>query len=179
MSMSHADRATPTDDGHHVVIDGRRWRAGDPRIPTSFHSELVAELMDARRAVGAARRANDPASERRARDRVGDAKVALGERGAPWWETVDDAARAARLAAVVRALLQHRKPESTICPSDAARIAGGPGWRDDMDAARQVAFDLQGHGIVEVRQGGARVASLAEVRGPLRIARGHAFPTPD
>ena len=176
MSPPHPDRATPTEDGHHVVIDGRKWRATDPSIPPPFNSELVAELMDARRAVGAAKRADDPAAERRARDRVNDAKVALGERGSPWWEAADDAARAARLEAVMRALLHHRKPESTICPSDAARVAGGPGWRDDMDAARQVAFELQGRGIVEVRQAGERVASRDEVHGPLRIARGPGFP---
>ena len=176
MSLAHPDRATPTEDRHHVVIDGRKWRATDPNIPAPFHSELVAELMDARRAVGAAKRADDPAAERRARDRVNDAKVALGERGSPWWEPADDAARAARLEAVMLALLHHRKPESTICPSDAARVAGGPGWRDDMDTARQVAFDLQGRGIVEVRQAGERVASLDDVHGPLRIARGPEFP---
>jgi hypothetical protein len=176
MREHHSDRATPTEDGHHVVIDGRRWRASDPRIPASFHGELVAELMDARRAVGAARRSHDPAAEQRARDRVGDAKVALGERGAAWWEAAGDAARATRLEAVVRALLHHRDPESTICPSDAARVAGGPAWRDDMDAARRVAFELQERGVVEVRQAGARVGSLAEAHGPLRIARGSGFP---
>jgi hypothetical protein len=176
MSPPHSDRAAPTEDGHHVVVGGRRWRATDPRIPGPFRNELVAELMDARRAVGAAKRAGDPAAERRARDRVGDAKVALGERGAPWWETVDDAARAARLEAAMRALLRHRKPESTICPSDAARVAGGPGWRGDMEAARRVAFELQERRIVEVRQTGTRAASLAAARGPLRIARGPEFP---
>jgi hypothetical protein len=159
-----------------MVIAGRRWRAADPHIPAPLHAELVAELMDARRAVGAAKRADDPAAERRARDRVGDAKVALGERGAPWWEAADDAARAVRLGAAMRALLHHRRPRSTICPSDAARIAGGPGWRDDMDAARTVAFELQRRGVVEVRQGGERTASLDHAEGPLRIARGPRFP---
>ena len=176
MSPPDADRATPTEDGHHVVIDGRRWRATDPDIPAPFRSELVAELMAARRAVGAAKRAADPSAERRARDRVGAAKVALGERGVPWWEAADDAARAVRLEAAMRALLYHRKPEATICPSDAARVAGGPGWRDDMDTARRVAFELQAREIVEVRQAGARVAALSEVNGPLRIARGPRFP---
>ena len=175
MSLPRSDSATPTEDGHHVVIDGRRWRAADPHIPAPFHTELVAELMAARRAVGAAKRAEGPAAERRARERVHDAKVALGERGAPWWEAADEAARTARLGAVMRALLHHRSPEATICPSDAARVAGGAGWRDDMDAARTIAFELQGRGIVEVRQAGARVASPDEVDGPLRIARGPGF----
>ena len=73
-------------DGHHVVIDGRRWRASDPRIPEERRQELVAELMSARRAVGAAKRSGDAAAERVARDRVHAAKVALGERGPRWWE---------------------------------------------------------------------------------------------
>jgi hypothetical protein len=76
----------------------------------------------------------------------------------------------------MRALLHHRKPESTICPSDAARVAGGRAWRDGMDAARRVAFELQDRGAVELRQAGERVSSLDEVHGPLRVARGPDFP---
>ncbi|MET0365487.1 MAG: hypothetical protein ABW169_12625 [Sphingobium sp.] len=42
---------------------------------------LVAKLMDARRAVAAAKRKNDPSAERAARDEVDVAKRSLGERG--------------------------------------------------------------------------------------------------
>ena len=42
--------------------------------------------MAARRAVGAAKRANDAAAERTARAAVHAAKVALGERGPAWWD---------------------------------------------------------------------------------------------
>ncbi|WP_347569049.1 hypothetical protein [Qipengyuania flavescens] len=42
--------------------------------------------MDARRAVGAAKRAGDPAAEKAARAKVHQAKVALGERGPVWWD---------------------------------------------------------------------------------------------
>jgi len=45
--------------------------------------------MDARREVGAAARANDGDRLAAARAAVQAAKVALGERGAPWW--TDDA----------------------------------------------------------------------------------------
>ena len=75
-----------TPDGHHVIIDGRRWRATDPSIPEERRQELVNELMSARRAVRAAKRAGDEQAERAARDRVHAAKVALGERGPAWWE---------------------------------------------------------------------------------------------
>ena len=77
-----------------VVIDGRRWRATDPLIPEDVAAELRKALMSARRAVGAARRAGDPVAERAARDRVQAAKVALGERGTPWWEQTDEERRA-------------------------------------------------------------------------------------
>ena len=79
-----------TEDGHYVVIDGRRWRATDPNLPEERRQELVNELMSARRAVGAAKRGGDAAAERAARDRVHAAKVALGERGEPWWERTSD-----------------------------------------------------------------------------------------
>jgi hypothetical protein len=74
-----------TDDGHYVIIDGRRWRANDPSLSEERRVELVRELMSARRAVGAAKRNGDKPAEREARNRVQQAKVALGERGTPWW----------------------------------------------------------------------------------------------
>lgn len=37
-----------TDDGHYIIVNGRKWRATDPNIPPNLESELVAELMNAR-----------------------------------------------------------------------------------------------------------------------------------
>jgi hypothetical protein len=113
------------DDSRFITIDGRRWRATDPSIPPTLRAELVDELMDARRAVGAAARADDEAAVRRARSRVHAAKVALGERGAPWWEEPSDAALRTRVEATIASLARHRAPDRTICPSDAARAIGG------------------------------------------------------
>lgn len=149
-----------TPDGRYVVVDGRRWRATDPGVPDALRAELVAELMEARRLVR-----SDPAS---ARPRVHDAKVALGERGLPWWETPDRPALEARLGATMRALLRHRDG-GTICPSDAARVVGGTGWRDVMEVAREVARDLAADGELLVTQRGEEV-DLAEARGPVRLA---------
>ena len=42
--------------------------------------------MDARRAVGAAKKSGDAAAEKAARANVHEAKVALGERGPVWWD---------------------------------------------------------------------------------------------
>jgi ABC-type amino acid transport substrate-binding protein len=92
-----------TPDGRYVVIRGRRWRATDPDLPPDVSEVLRRELMSARRAVGAALRAGDPDAERAARDRVQRAKVALGERGTPWWEQSDDERRE-RWERVVRIL---------------------------------------------------------------------------
>jgi hypothetical protein len=78
-----------TPDGHYVVISGRRWRATDPAIPADLQAELRSLLMKARRAVKQALRDDDATAERRARAQVQAAKVALGERGTPWWEQTD------------------------------------------------------------------------------------------
>lgn len=86
-------RAEPTPDGHHVVVDGRRWRATDPIIPEEVGAELRRRLMSARRDVGTALRAGDASAEAAARARVHAAKTALGERGTPWWEQTDDERR--------------------------------------------------------------------------------------
>ncbi|MFD6025155.1 hypothetical protein [Streptomyces griseoluteus] len=72
-----------TPDGHFVVVDGRRWRATDPDIPQDVAARLRRHLMAGRRGV---RDAEDGEAERVARGRVQRAKVALGERGTPWWE---------------------------------------------------------------------------------------------
>jgi hypothetical protein len=75
-----------TPDGRYIVVDGRRWRASDPGLSEERRTELVGRLMTARRDVGAAKRAGDADAEREARARVHAAKVALGERGTPWWD---------------------------------------------------------------------------------------------
>ncbi|MGN6609076.1 MAG: DUF3253 domain-containing protein [Jatrophihabitans sp.] len=161
------DDVERTPDGRYIVVDGRRWRATDPGIPENLRAELVAELMAARRAVRS--------DAETARPRVQDAKVALGERGEPWWEPPSPDGLRDRLAAAMRTLLRHRAPDRTICPSDAARVAGGEHWRTHMDAAREVARALHDAGVLEVRQRGERVDPHT-ARGPLRIARGPAWP---
>ncbi|UWZ49652.1 DUF3253 domain-containing protein [Dactylosporangium matsuzakiense] len=99
--------------------------------------------------------------------------MALGTRGAPWPEATPDARRA-RLAAAMLALLRHRRPASTICPSDAARVAAGDAWRDAMDTARDVAAELARRGVLSVRQRGTDV-DIATAAGPVRLARGPAW----
>lgn len=80
-----------TPDGHHVVIDGRKWRATDPDIPEPRRDELTKALMAWRREV---RFADTEAATKAARAGVQAAKVALGERGDPWWDESDDERRA-------------------------------------------------------------------------------------
>lgn len=86
-------RAEPTPDGHHVVIDGRRWRATDPEIPEDVAAELRRRLMAARRDVGRALKQQDREAEAAARALVHRAKTALGERGTPWWEQTPEERR--------------------------------------------------------------------------------------
>lgn len=157
------------DDERYLVIDGRRWRRTDPAIPEKLRVELVAELMDARRAVGAALRSKDPDAEAAARTRVGDAKVALGERGEAWWDERTAEGLAQRVPAAARALLRHRSP-STICPSDVARVVGGESWRSTMDTVRTLLVERVQAGELELRQKGEVVTDLDRVKGPVRFA---------
>ena len=80
-----------TSDGRYLVIDGRRWRATDPAIPEARRAELTRTLMAWRREV---RRTKGTGDESAARAGVQAAKVALGERGTPWWEQSDAERRA-------------------------------------------------------------------------------------
>lgn len=74
-----------TPDGRYFVVKGRLWRSSNPALAPALRQELVDRLMDARRAVGAAKKAGDAAAEQRARAGVDAAKRALGERGPVWW----------------------------------------------------------------------------------------------
>jgi len=67
------------------VVRGRLWRRSNPALSDERRTELVSELMDARRIVGGAGRAGDSDAVAAARTRVHAAKVALGERGPVWW----------------------------------------------------------------------------------------------
>jgi hypothetical protein len=85
-----SERAT-TDDGHYIVVNGRRWRATDPAIPEKRRNELVHILMAWRREV---LNTKGTPQQSDARAGVQNAKVALGERGSPpWWEQTDEQRR--------------------------------------------------------------------------------------
>jgi len=79
---------------------------------------------------------------------------------------VDDAG--SQLERTIVELLGRRAPESSICPSDAARAVDPDGWRDLMPEARAAAGRLADAGAVEVTQGG-EVVDVRTARGPVRI----------
>jgi hypothetical protein len=74
-----------TPDGRYIVVEGQLWRRSNPGLGEKQRALLVEALMHARRDVGLALRAHDAEAEAEARARVHRAKVALGERGPPWW----------------------------------------------------------------------------------------------
>ncbi len=86
-ARSGRDEETPpvTPDGRYLVVRGRLWRRANPALAPDARESLVRALMDARRAVARALRAEDPVALRAARARVDAAKVGLGERGPVWW----------------------------------------------------------------------------------------------
>ena len=79
------DRYPTTPDGRYFVVRGRLWRCSNPALPPEERARLVRELMQARRAMGAARRANDREAGQKAKAAIDQAKRGLGERGEPWW----------------------------------------------------------------------------------------------
>ena len=80
-----AEQYPLTPDGRYIVVRGRLWRAANPGLTREERQHLVDRLMDARRAVAAARRSGEAAARRQARAQVNAAKLALGERGPVWW----------------------------------------------------------------------------------------------
>lgn len=147
-----------------IVVNGRRWRASDPRIPDNLRRELVNELMAARRAV---RDGKTQLEIRRSRRRINDAKLALGERGHAWWLPASAAATNRRIDAAVRALLRSRQPGRSICPSDVARIVGGTSWRTLLPVVRDRAVSMMKRGQLQILRGG-RVVKSNPTGGVLR-----------
>lgn len=81
-----AMRYPTTPDGRYLVVRGRLWRCSNPTLSDDDRARFVVELMRARSGVGRALRANDGPAKKAARAAVHKAKIALGERGDPWWD---------------------------------------------------------------------------------------------
>lgn len=175
-----------TPDGRYVVVRGRLWRASNPALAEAERVRWVNALMEARRAIGSARRRGDAMAERQARQRVHRAKVALGERGPVWWDDgapdenrrlADNTRYAAWFARVGRwrraidALLDHRQPGASICPSEVARAVSPRGWRAHLEDVRELARHLARRGAVTITQRGRRCDPDQRVRGPVRYRR--------
>ena len=77
------ERVTP--DGRYFVVRGRLWRRMNPSLSDERRATLVAELLNARRAVKAALQSGVGPELALARKAVDAAKVSLGERGPVWW----------------------------------------------------------------------------------------------
>lgn len=79
------------------------------------------------------------------------------------------------IRAAILALTAARGPDSSICPSDAARAVAtdlGGDWRSLMPEVRAAAAGLAAEGRVVATQRGAVVDAVA-ARGPIRLrARG-------
>jgi hypothetical protein len=79
-------------------------------------------------------------------------------------------------------IISHREPPKTMCPSEAPRALSNSElqdiqvshWRDLMDDARIVAFELRGKGKIEILQKGELIETgigPTEVKGPIRLRR--------
>ena len=73
-----------------------------------------------------------------------------------------------RLERTILDLLKSRTIESSICPSEVARVVAPETWRDLMETTRRAASRLVAAGSVEIIQGG-RVVDPSTARGPIRI----------
>ena len=86
--------------------------------------------------------------------------------------TLPPAAEAAALEAAILTLLAERGPGKTICPSEAAKLAGGTAslkqWQPLMEPARAAARRLVAQGRILITQHGLPV-DAATAKGPIRL----------
>ncbi len=101
-----ANRSTPTT----VTFSSSPVDAGERRI-RRFPTPSGPSWSPNWQRLGGRCAANAP----HARQRVNDAKVALGERGDPWWDPTPSGQRT-RLAATMQSLLRHREPGGDHLP---------------------------------------------------------------
>jgi hypothetical protein len=78
-------------------------------------------------------------------------------------------ATATRLASTILDMTRARGPDSSICPSEAARAVGDADWRDLMPQTREVARDLARQGRVVVTAHGEELDPDEDWHGPVRI----------
>jgi hypothetical protein len=76
-----------------------------------------------------------------------------------------------RVDTTILELCAARGPESSICPSEAARAlaAEGEDWRRHMGRVRRRAVDLARAGRIEVLRKGKPVADLDDFKGVIRL----------
>ncbi len=81
----------------------------------------------------------------------------------------------AAIAAKVFELLEKRRPDATICPSEVARALAPAedeaAWRAAMPGVRRVAAELAAQGRLRVTRGGVPVANPEHPDGPIRLGR--------
>lgn len=114
----------PSEDAHYFVVKGRRWRKTAPKY-SGEAAHGVGEGVNGRASSA------QPTQRARCEGRAGRTRAkSYPSRGCP-----------ERLLAAIRALLRARPSSSSICPSDAARVADGKNWRTLSSHAREVARD--------------------------------------
>ena len=173
-----------TPDRRYLVVEERLWRAANPALSAAENARLTRDLMAARREVGRAMRAGDAAAERKARRAVHHAKVALGERGAVWW---DDGApdynrrlirntpyagwwqALGRYRQAILEMLRERGAGKSVCPSDVARREQPKSWRARLEDVRTAARILATEERIVITQGDRELDPQAAWRGPVRF----------
>jgi hypothetical protein len=173
-----------TPDRRYIVVKGRLWRAANPALSDETRVRFTRELMDARRAVGSAKRARDEVAERRARRAVHGAKVALGERGAVWWadgapdenrRLIQNTSyaewweRVSQYRDAILEMLAERGVSKSVCPSEVARRVHASEWRIAMEDVRTAGRLLADEGLIVVTQGAQVLEALEEWRGAVRF----------
>jgi hypothetical protein len=173
-----------TPDRRYIVVKGRLWRAANPSLSDGARERITRELMDARRAVGSAKRSDDVVAERRARRAVHAAKVALGERGPVWWEdgapdenrrVIQNTSyaewweRVSQYRDAILEMLADRGTSKSVCPSDVARRTHPSGWRAAMEDVRTAGRLLADEKAIVVTQGARVLGAFDEWRGPVRF----------
>ncbi len=82
------------------------------------------------------------------------------------------------IAKEILGLLGTRDCQSSICPSEVARLlASNGGWRQLMPCIRRVGAQLASQELIRITQGSKTVDPTEESKGPIRYRRGSNYET--
>ena len=145
-------------------------------MPDKLRAQLLTLLANLEKEVEQAKRLSDHERELQALAEVMDVRIALGMAEETTKKAGGNTSTVRRIKSTIFSFLRHRDVESSICPSEVARVvAPSDAWRDIMPDVRSVAVELAAADVLIISRGKEMLDPRNLGKGPIRLRRGASF----